>query len=112
MSYKVQHQNEQWAPSPLVAYAMQYHERCEMFDETVCTETRGSLAYPATREQRRASNRNAKCVHADLVCHVMGSMGIDEMEARKRLQRAISETAREFVKTWKSRRSTIKEEPQ
>ena len=108
--HKVQHWNKPWAPNPLVAYAMDYHEQCEMFDETVCTETRSGLAYPATGEQRRAVNYNARRVRAALIQRVAVELGLEQRDAAKRLQEHISGTVREFEKMWLSRKPTAKEE--
>ena len=107
---KVQHQNEPWTPNPLVAYAMEYHERCEMFDVAVCTKTRGGIAYPATGEQRRAIAQNSRHVRADLIPHVMADLGVEHRDAAKRLQEHIIGTVREFEKMWRSRKPTAKEE--
>jgi hypothetical protein len=55
------------APTPLDELAAEYHERCETYDRLVCTgPIIDNSIMPATHDERRLIERNARTVLAEL----------------------------------------------
>lgn len=88
----------EWKPTPYGEYFLrlvaEYHERAEEYDRTVCTDTRHGSAYPATGEQRKLINRNARELRATLLERACRELQIGIADASASFALAFSETSR------------------
>ena len=80
------------------AIAMEYHERTEAYDQTVCSGIRDGIAMPATNEEFGLINRNALKVRKELLARVLSIGG-----TKDQFHEAIQNTAKRFERGLKKR---------
>lgn len=66
--------------------AQQYHERCEAYDQTVCTGRRDGIAIPRDSEQLGLINRHALQVRRELLQQVLAK-GLTKNDFIRAIQR-------------------------
>jgi hypothetical protein len=70
-------------PDPLAALAVEYHQRTEAYDRSVCTgPIRDDGIMPATNEERRSINGNALRVRAEMLERAV-ELGFTERHLQK-----------------------------
>lgn len=67
----------EFTPDPLAPYAVEYHERCEAYDRTVCTGERDGIAMPQNGRESAMINRNSREVRAELTERIRRELGND-----------------------------------
>jgi len=83
-----QHLGEPLPPDPLLHYAKAYHQRCDRYDEEVCTGAPGPGGYkrPYNTQERIASNKHAKQTLQE-VSQEAQAAGLDSTGLLKLIQR-------------------------
>jgi hypothetical protein len=77
--------------NPYRDLALEYFERCEVYDGRVCSGKYGGIAVPAGHEESALVNRNAQDVIKS-ICHRTGILRADLVKA---IQKVASENYRE-----------------
>jgi hypothetical protein len=71
---------------PAYDFAKEYHDRCEAFDQTVCTGTfKDGSAMPMTADEQRSITRNAENVRADISVRATAA-GVTPDELRRAIR--------------------------
>ena len=85
-------------------YGLEYHRRCEAFDQANLTAKKGPIAMPANAKESALMNRNARLVKRKITEQILRDGHCREWgQACGLLQQAICDSAHEFEKEMQGR---------